>query len=104
VTKVSDAKPGEVSRADLVLIGGWVQGLFIMLQHSSEGAVWFINQLGNLTGKKVAVFCTYKIAVGSTLRKLSDELEFKGAEVVGRFKFRGPKPNAAFEDFLEKFS
>ena len=104
IQKVSDADPLEVTQADLIIVGGWVQGLFIVLQHPSEGAIWFINRLGELSGKKAVVFCTYKIASGSTLKQLAGKLEQKGAEVIGQFKFRGSRPDAAFENFMETLS
>jgi hypothetical protein len=56
--------------------------------------------LGDLTGKNIAVFCTYKLAAGSTLAQMSKALEEKGANVTEEFKFRGPIPNDEFFDFV----
>ena len=61
----------------------------------------FIEQLGNLEGKQTVVFCTYKLAVGSTLRQMAQALEGKGGKVVGQFKYRGPEPNSKFALFVK---
>ncbi|MFC1959121.1 flavodoxin family protein, partial [Chloroflexota bacterium] len=79
VQSVAQANPADTSQADLIFIGTWVKGLFIILQHPTDGTMQFIEQLDNLNGKKVIVFCTYKLAAGSTLRKMAEALERKGA-------------------------
>jgi flavodoxin len=99
VQSVAQADPADVSEADLICVGTWVKGLFIIMQHPTEGSMQFIERLGNLTGKKVVVFCTYKLATGSTLPKMAKTLQGKGAKVVGQFKYRGPEPNSQFASF-----
>ena len=101
VQSISVADPAHVSEADLICIGSWVKGLFIIRQHPTEGTMRFIEQLGNLEGKQTVVFCTYKLAVGSTLRQMAQALEGKGAKVVGQFKYRGPEPNSKFALFVK---
>ena len=59
----------------------------------------FIDRLGDLTGKKALVFCTYKLAVGPTLKRMAQGLEQKGAQVVAQFKYRGPVPGNEFTSF-----
>jgi flavodoxin len=97
---ITRVDPAEVSEADLICVGSWVKGLFIIMQHPTEGSMRFIERLGNLASKKAVVFCTYKIATGSTLRKMAQALEGKGANVVGQFKYRGPEPNSEFVSFV----
>lgn len=99
VQSVAKADPAEVAKADLICIGAWVKGLLIIGQHPSEGALKFIRRLGSLPGKRVAVFCTYKIATGSALSQLATPLETEGAVVVARFQFRGHQPGAKFVQF-----
>ena len=99
VQSVAQADPASVSEADLICVGSWVKGLFIIRQHPTEGSMQFIEQLGNLEGRKAVVFCTYKLAAGSTLPKMAKALEGIGAQVVGQFKYRGPEPNSEFASF-----
>ena len=99
VQRVVEADPAGVSEADLICIGSWIKGLFIIRQHPTEGTMRFINQLENLEGKDAVVFCTYKLAIGSSLRQMASALEGKGAQVVGQFKYRGPDPDSKFASF-----
>ena len=104
VQSVAQANSADQSEADLICIGSWVKGLFIIRQHPTEGTMRFIEQLGNLEGKRTVVFCTYKLAVGSTLRQMAQALEGKGAKVVGQFKYRGPEPKNKFASFAASLS
>ena len=98
VASITQADPVEVAGADLICIGGWVKGLFVILQHPTAELMQFIERLGDLSGKEVIVFCTYKLAAGSTLGQLGRALERKGARVVGQFKYRGSEPTRAFRE------
>ncbi len=100
VSPVAQANPDEVSNADLICVGSWTKGLFIVLQHPTKASMEFIDKLGNLRGKKAVVFCTYKLATGSLLQKMSNAIEARGADVVGQFKYRGPFPSSAFEELV----
>ena len=99
VQSVDQADPAVVSKADLICLGTWVKGLFIIRQHPTEGTMRFIERLEDLTGRNVVVFCTYKLAVGPTMRQMAKALERKGAKVVGQFKYRGPEPDNEFASF-----
>jgi len=101
VQSITQANPAEISQADLICIGTWVKGLFIVLQHPTDSTMHFIEQLNDLTGKKAVVFCTYKLAPGSTLYQMEKALERKGANIVGRFKYRSSEPGSAFEAFVQ---
>lgn len=104
VQRVVEADPAEVSGADLICVGSWVQGWFIIRQHPTDTTLRFLDQLGDLTGKQAVVFCTYKLAAGSTLKQIAQPLEGKGARVVGQFKFRGPDPDGKFSTFAESLT
>ncbi len=99
VERVVDADPTRVAQADLICIGSWVQGWFIVNQHPTKSSLAFINKMDDLIGKQALVFCTYKIAAGSSLKQLAQALEAKGARVNAMFKFRGPEPDQKFEAF-----
>lgn len=101
---ISLADPADVSEADLICIGSWVKGLFIIRQHPTEGTMRFIERLGDLAGKNVVVFCTYKLAIGSTLRQMAEALEEEGAIVVEQFKYRGSEPNSKFASFANSLT
>ncbi|MCP3914449.1 MAG: hypothetical protein GY711_02705 [bacterium] len=99
IDSVVDADPTVVSQADLICVGSWTQGLFVILQHATKATMQFIERLGDLAGKKAIVFCTYKLATGSLLPTMAQALRAKGAEVVGEYKFRGPAPTQDFQSY-----
>lgn len=104
IQPVFQADPDEVSQADLICIGSWVKGLFVILQHPTEETMRFIDRLENLAGKKALVFCTYKLAVGPTLKQMAQRLEQKGAQVVAQFKYRSADPGNEFVSFAESLT
>ena len=103
VDSIHDADPAEVSAADAICVGSWTKGLYIIRQGPTQATIDFIDGLGPLEGKPVAVFTTYAIAVGKTLQKMASALEARGADVTGRFKSKGPSAAAAdFDTWLRR--
>ncbi len=101
VTPVRDVDPESVSNADALCVGSWCKGLFFVRQRATEETMDFIDHLDDLDGKPVAVFCTYKTAVGRMLVEMAARLESRGAHVTGSFKSRGPQAAAGFGDWVE---
>jgi flavodoxin len=83
---IHDANPADTESADLVLLGAWCHGLFILLQHPDKPWVAFAKQLPDLSGKKVALFTTYKLATGSMFRKMQKQLKLGENQPVEIFK------------------
>ena len=82
---IHDANPADASNYDLVLLGAWCHGLFILLQHPDKPWVKFARQLPDLSEKKVALFTTYKLATGSMFKKMKKHLklgEFQPVEIL----------------------
>jgi flavodoxin len=99
VESISNADPKKVGRADAVVIGCWTKGYFVFGQHPSEGVLKFTEGL-TLSGRPVAVFGTYKLAIGSTLRQLAMVAESAGGKVTGMYKVKGPNVPAGFEAWV----
>lgn len=102
VSSVQEADPARTAESDLICIGSWTQGLFVVGQHPTRATMEFVERLPELAGRSALVFCTYKLATGPLLPTLADALERRGADVVGRFAFRGPKPDASFSKFADR--
>jgi flavodoxin len=83
---IHDANPAEAGEADLVLLGAWCHGLFILLQHPDKPWVGFARQLPNLINKKVALFTTYKLATGTMFKKMKKHLKLGEKQSVEIFK------------------
>ena len=99
VESISDADPKRVARAGALVIGGWTKGYFIIMQRPSEGVMAFIEKL-SLNGRPAAVFTTYKLATGSTLRKMADAVESSGGKVTGMYQVKGAKVPDGFEGWV----
>ncbi len=83
---IHDVNPEDAGLADLVLLGAWCHGLFIFLQHPDKPWVEFARKLPDLSGKKVALFTTYKLATGSMFRKMKKQLKLAENQQVEIFK------------------
>jgi len=75
--------------ADLVLIGCWTSGLMIIAQHPDRPWKHFAGKMPALSGKKVALFTTYKIATGSMFRKMEKILKGKIDKTDAVIKSKG---------------
>ena len=96
----SDA--ARIGAADAVCIGCWTKGLFVIAQKPTEATVDFIRRLSPLDGTPVAVFTTYKLAVGGMLRQMKRLASERGANVTGMFKSKGPFAAKDFTRWVAK--
>ena len=79
--KVRSPDHAAIQAADIVLVGTWTHGLFVVGQ-----APWAAARISNLPpmrGKQAAVFLTYALDAGKSLDKLSDAVSATGADVLG---------------------
>ena len=90
---------GALSGAKAVVLGAWTQGWFVIRQHPSEPMMRWLDD-ASLSGRTVAVFATYKLAVGSTMRQLANAAESAGGKVTGLYKVKGPNVPDGFEDWV----
>ena len=75
-----------LARADLVVVGGWVDGLFFVGQR--PGRASRLRSLPAMKGKRSIVYCTYAIDPGKVLDKLTSIVEELGANVIGGLAIR----------------
>ncbi len=101
-----ECKVGNVSHADqaltgakAIVVGAWTQGWFIVRQHPSEPMMKYLED-ASFGGKSVAVFATYKLAIGGTLRHLANAAEAAGGKVTGMFQVKGPNVPDGFEGWV----
>ena len=89
---------GAIQSADVVIVGTWVHGLFVVGQ-----APWGIDRLRalpSMAGKKVAGFCTFALNPGRALDVVTRELERTGGEVVGGLTLQRGRLAAHTEEFV----
>jgi len=81
VTPLKDLEMAAIQNADLVIIGTWVHGLFVVGQ--APWGVGAIDHLPALRGKLAATYCTFALNPGTTLDKMDGAVSRLGAEVIG---------------------
>lgn len=70
-----------IQAADVVVVGTWVHGLFVVGQ-----APWAVDRLRALpamAGKHAAVFCTFALNPGKSLDVMTQAISSRGADVIG---------------------
>ena len=92
--------PAAVAEADLVIIGSWTDGLFVVGQRPAKRKKF--TGLGDLSGKRGAVFCTYALDPGKTLDKLTDLMVERGADVIGGMTIRRNRLEDGSRDFVDR--
>jgi flavodoxin len=81
--------PEALTGVDYLFLGCWTHGLMIILQHPEKSWVAFARSLPDLAGKRIILFTTYKLAVGSMFRNMRRVLKCKPLDVVLEVKSRG---------------
>ena len=82
LSSIDDYNPESLRNADMVFLGAWTHGLMIFAQHPEKAWKDFVSDMPAITGKKLALFTTYKLATGSLFRKMTACLGEK-AELAG---------------------
>lgn len=75
-----------VHEADIVLVGTWTHGLFLVGQ--APFALGNIANLPTMRGKKAACFLTFALDAGKSVDKLTTAVGQTGAEVVGGLEIK----------------
>lgn len=99
VRSVDDLDFKTLADADLVVLGTWVAGHFVIGQ--KPGDAKRLAKVPKLTGKPVAIFLTYALDPGSALGKLERALVREGADVVGGYAWKRSALPAGIEDFVD---
>jgi flavodoxin len=90
----------EVSAADLVCVGTWVHGLFVIGQHAADTDR--LAKMPMLWNKPVAAFMTYAINAGKAIDDLASFLEEEmGANVIAGQAMRSKDIAALADGFAD---
>ena len=76
-----------LSEADLVVVGTWTDGFFVVGQRPGR-AGRLKERLPAMRGKRAATFVTFALEPRHALDKLSDIVRATGAEVIGGMAIR----------------
>ena len=86
LSKVGSPDLSSIEAADIVLVGTWTHGFFVVGQQP-----WALGKIANLPtmrGKKAACFLTFALNAGKSIDKLSTAVGQTGAEVVGGLEIK----------------
>jgi flavodoxin len=103
ITTLSPVKEPDysgVQAAELVLVGTWVHGLFVVGQ--APWGLGTLEKLPAMKGKKAAAFCTYALNPGKSLQKMTGVLDRLGAEVLGGVALHRAKLPQHTEEFAAR--
>ena len=89
-----------VQDADLVVVGTWVHGLFVVGQ--APWGIGAIEHLPAMRGKRAATFCTYALNPGRTLDRLEQALRVVGCDVIGGVALHRSKLAQHAEEFAAR--
>lgn len=89
-----------LSAAELVIVGSWVDGIFIAGQ--KPGREGRLKKMPVIDGKMAAVYCTYALKDGKTLEKLGKIVEERGGNVVGGYAIRRDRLERDTTSFVDR--
>lgn len=100
LSRVRHPDHASLQEADLVLVGTWVHGMFVVGQ-----APWGVGALAKLpamAGKKAAVFCTFALNPGRTLDVMTRTIQGRGADVLGGLALHRRQLDQHAEEFAAR--
>jgi flavodoxin len=103
VQSVGDADPASLANADIVLLGCWTSGLFVIAQHPDEPWVAFVRDLGDLGHARIGLFTTYKLRTGSMFARMRAALGGEAGRVGLELKSRDGRLSDAGRQALDGF-
>ncbi len=86
LSKVRDPDLSSIQRADIVLVGTWTHGLFVVGQLPAMAPT--IANLPTMCGKQAACFLTFALNAGKSIDKLSEAVGQTGADVIGGLEIK----------------
>ena len=86
LSKVKAPDHAAIQAADIVLVGTWTHGLFVIGQ--TPWSLATISNLPVMRGKKAAVFLTFALNAGKSLERLTGAVSATGADVIGGLEIK----------------
>jgi flavodoxin len=100
MSRVGEPDIAAVQQADLVLVGTWTHGLFVVGQ--APFAAPKIANLPTMRGKKAACFLTFALDAGKSIDKLTAALRQTGADVAGGLELKRNHLDEHTDLFVER--
>ncbi len=102
VASVGDADLDALVDVDLLLLGSWTNGFFVVMQHPDGPWVSFARALPRVRAR-IGLFTTYRLAVGSMFARMRDELRGRTPEPTVELASRDGKLSERGREALDRF-
>jgi hypothetical protein len=100
VCNITEIDYQALARADLVVMGSWVDGIFVVGQR--PGRAGRLESFPPIDGKRCFVYCTYALNPGKTLQKMTAIMQGRGAEVLGGMAIKRNRIPDGARDFVAR--
>jgi hypothetical protein len=100
VCNITELDYQALARADVVVIGSWVDGIFVVGQR--PGRAGRLEAFPPIDGKRCFVYCTFALNPGKTLEKMTKIMEGRGAEVLGGMTIKRNRIDEGARDFVNR--
>lgn len=100
LSKVGSPDLSSIQRADIVLVGTWTHGLFVVGQ--APFALGNIANLPTMRGKRAACFLTFALNAGDSIDKLTTAVGQTGADVIGGLEVKRNHLDAHTDLFVDR--
>ncbi len=100
VTPMKELEMAHIQAADVVIVGTWVHGLFVVAQ--APFGIGAIGHLPALRGKLAATYCTFALNPGKTLDRLDGAVSALGADVIGGLALHRSRLEEHSEEFAAR--
>lgn len=94
---------GDLNGIDIIILGCWTSGLFIVMQHPEKEWIDFANTLPDLSSKKIVLFTTYKLLTGSMFVSMKKHLKIQSGQIGLTFKSRNSALSESNQLKLKEF-
>lgn len=103
VVSVGECDVEALRDVDYLMLGCWTGGLMIVGQHPDQPWVAFARALPTLTGPRVGLFTTYKLATGGMFAQMRRHLTDRAPAPRLELKSRSGRLSEANRRALEEF-
>jgi flavorubredoxin len=100
VCPVNNVDLDALQAADLVVVGSWTDGVFVVGQR--PGRAGRLRNMPAMAGKRTVVFVTYALHAGKVLDKMTALVESLGADVVGGMLIRRDDLAGGSNDLVDR--
>lgn len=102
-SSVADFKPEQLQGCDLLMLGCWTSGWFVIRQHPNKIWVDFAKKLPGQLPPRIILFATYKIHTGSMFDKMKKHLGLQSTKLLDILKSKTGILGYKERDLLDKY-